>query len=72
MNSKKTKLFKELQMRFNIKDFGEAKQCLGIKITKNTENKSISIDQKEYIISILNKFGLFDTTDICTLICTLI
>ncbi|KAI3701767.1 hypothetical protein L6452_27096 [Arctium lappa] len=58
----KTKEF--LSSKFSMKDMGEAKVILGIRIKR--ENKGIAITQSHYIEKVLKKFNYFD----CSLVST--
>lgn len=58
------KLKEFLNKEFLMKDLGEAKSCLGIKITQG-ENY-IEIDQIAYIREILNRFGMEDCKPVGT------
>lgn len=49
---------------FDMKDLGEAKHCLGIRITRT--KKSIALDQQQYIEEILKKFKMSDCNPIST------
>ena len=57
---KKNELFLKLQKEFKIKDLGEAYQCLGMKITRDRTNCTLYLEQKDYILSFLSKFGMSD------------
>lgn len=52
-------LKKNLVTNFKIKDLGELKQCLGMRV-KRYENGSISLDQKKFVEQILIKFNMLD------------
>lgn len=45
-----------LMEKFKMKDLGEAKLCIGLRITKG--NNSISLDQETYTKNMLEKFGM--------------
>ena len=49
---------------FDMKDLGEAKVILGIKITKS--EKGISLDQSHYIEKFLKKYNYFNCKSACT------
>ncbi|KAG7299880.1 hypothetical protein JYU34_016900 [Plutella xylostella] len=52
---------KKLNEKFHMKDLGEAKFCIGFKISQNTTCKNgISLDQSLYIEKILNRFNMSD------------
>ncbi len=44
--------------RFRMKDMGELHYCLGISIERDEEKKSLYMHQKQYITSMIEKFGL--------------
>lgn len=46
----------ELKAKFNIKDLGQIKTCLGMNVT--IKNNSITIDQKDFIDVILKRFNM--------------
>jgi hypothetical protein len=52
-------LKKSLMSKFKIKDLGQLKQCLGIRV-KMYENGSITLDQKQFVEYILKKFNMSD------------
>lgn len=47
-----------LQCEYKIKDLGQLKQCLGMRVKHN--NNCISIDQEEFVNKILNRFNMMD------------
>lgn len=51
---------------FKIKDLGEAKFCLGVRINQNRSRGEIYIDQKKYIEEILGKFGMTNCNPVRT------
>jgi hypothetical protein len=57
-NNIATNWFNALKMRFEIIDLGEAKNALGMRMKRNVGE--ISIDQKEYVKSMLTRFKMFD------------
>ena len=50
----------ELGKRFEITDLGNIHWLLGMKITRNHQNRTITLSQGAYIESILNDFGMAD------------
>lgn len=54
----KCRVKEQLNSQFALKDLGEAKSLLGIRIRR--ENDKICLDQKNYIIETLYKFNIFD------------
>ena len=65
-NSDKIALLNTLQSRFKIKDLGEAKNCLGIKLIRNWEEGTLLLNQEDYVYSILSKFNMQDSNEIKT------
>jgi hypothetical protein len=49
-----------LMDKYSIKDMGEARSFLGLRITRNRDRRQIFIDQEEYCKSILARFGYVD------------
>ncbi|KAI1007124.1 hypothetical protein K3495_g1100 [Podosphaera aphanis] len=47
-----------LQERFKTKPLGEIKKILGARMTRDRPNRTLYIDQEEYITSVLDKFGI--------------
>ncbi|KAK9873393.1 hypothetical protein WA026_022456 [Henosepilachna vigintioctopunctata] len=47
-----------LKSKFKVKDLGHAKQILGVKITRDQDNKCLYLDQESYIDSLLSKFKM--------------
>ncbi len=43
---------------FKIKDLGEPRVFLGMKITRDRDNQTLTITQKDYIEKILQRFNL--------------
>ncbi|KAI0994559.1 hypothetical protein K3495_g13622, partial [Podosphaera aphanis] len=59
----KTKLhidwfFNELNSRFNAKNLGEIHKILGVRVTRKRTERTIFLDQSQYISSVLEKFGM--------------
>ena len=53
-------LQKQLCNVFEMKDLGNAKQILGMNISRNREKSSILLNQKSYILSVLKFFFMED------------
>jgi hypothetical protein len=53
-----SKLKHELKKIFTITDLGEAKQIVGLEVTRNSEEGTIKIAQSQYIKKILDRFGM--------------
>ena len=61
-NEKQLKQVKEnLSNKFDIKDLGELKYFLGIKVEQNKESGSISIGQPAYTENLLKGLGMQDS-----------
>jgi len=46
-----------LSKRFRTKDLGEIKKVLGIRVTRNRKERTLYIDQEQYLETVLNRFG---------------
>jgi len=55
-----------ISQRFNVKDKGEVKDCLGLSITRDRSRRSIRIDQSAYALEIVKRFGLENTAPVST------
>lgn len=55
-----------LNSKFKIKNLGEAKQCLGIRINRDYDKECITIDQELYINDLLKRFGMVDSKIVST------
>lgn len=55
-NTDKTELLDEMARNFEIKDLGEAKSCLGMKLVRDWSKCSLILQQEDYIKSLLSKF----------------
>lgn len=51
-------LLKLLQSNFDVKNLGDLKSCLGIRVTRDRVRNTLSLDQSEYIKKLLIKFGM--------------
>ncbi|KAG5870085.1 hypothetical protein JTB14_001141 [Gonioctena quinquepunctata] len=60
------KVIKELSSHFRIKDSGETSHCLGMKIAHNKEKGQVTLSQRQYVIDLLNKFGMQDCNPVGT------
>lgn len=61
-----TRVSDELSSKFALKVIGRPGMLLGMKITQNDEQRSISLSQEHYIDSILKRFGLEDANSVLT------
>lgn len=66
-NNETDYLKNELSNKFKIKDLGELKSCLGMRVGR--DENGISLDQERYIEQVLEKFGMSDCKPIGTPIC---
>ncbi|XP_052126145.1 uncharacterized protein LOC113209233 [Frankliniella occidentalis] len=56
----KNELLTALQLEFEIKDLGEAQNCLGMKIERDWNAGTLKLHQENYIESILAEYGMAD------------
>jgi len=59
-------LKEQLKKNFSIKILGQTKRCLDLNIEKNKSMNLIAINQKDYILELLNKFSLSKAKDVVT------
>lgn len=59
-------LCEELSKNFKMKNLGPASSILGIRIIRNYELGTISIDQSHYIREVLRRFGMIDCNPVST------
>ena len=59
-------LKKMLSDRFEMKDLGEAKVCLGLEITTDRKAKKLFLTQESYMQKIVEKFGMSDCKPFAT------
>ena len=57
---------KMLNDRFDMKDLGEAKVCLGLEITRDRENRKLWLTQESYMEKIVDRFGMSDSKPVPT------
>ncbi|KAI0992835.1 hypothetical protein K3495_g15349, partial [Podosphaera aphanis] len=50
--------YQMLSSRFNAKNLGEIKKILGVRVTRDRKNKTIYIDQEQYLDKVLESFGM--------------
>jgi len=55
-----------IRAKFQAKDLGEAKVCLGIRITRDRKNRTLRIDQSAYTRNILRRFQAENLTSVST------
>ena len=59
-------LKKKLANAFEMKDLGEAKQILGMKITRDKQNHLLRLSQEDYIDKVLKRFNMKDAKSVTT------
>ena len=64
--SDKKTLFETLNHHFKIKDLGEAKNCLGMKIIRDWSTNTLILQQEDYINSVLSRFNMKDCNGVRT------
>ena len=64
--SKIDQTIKELESHFKLRNLGPTTWLLGMEITRDPANHSISLSQQQYITDILNQFGFADCNPIST------
>ena len=57
---------RELGQHYEMKDLGTLHYCLGLRITRNRETRTIAIDQTRYIEGVLERYGMADCKSIGT------
>ena len=57
---------KELSSHFKLRDLGPTSQLLGIKIDRDRPSKTISLSQKQYILDMLERYGMSDCKPVST------
>jgi len=56
----------DLKKRFKLRDLGPTSWLLGVEITRNRADHSLSLSQRQYIISLLERFNLSDCNSVTT------
>ena len=56
-----------LKKCFKFRDLGPTSWLLGVEITRNRAERSLSLSQRQYIISLLERFNLSDCNSVTTL-----
>jgi len=62
------KLKAQLKKEFDMKDLGEAKKILGMKITRDRGSSRLWLSQKNYILNVLERFNMAEERPITTLL----
>jgi hypothetical protein len=60
------KTVKELSQHFKLRDLGPTKFLLGVEITRNRANRTIALSQRQYIVDMLEKYGMTDCNPVKT------
>lgn len=60
-NNLKSDIKEKLKKEFHMKDLGEAKQFIGININRDRKEGIIMLDQRNYILEILDRFGMTES-----------
>ena len=50
--------FTALDGRFNAKNLGEISKVLGVRVIRDRKSKTIYLDQEQYLITTLDKYGI--------------
>ena len=56
----------QLSLEFEMTDTGEIGHCLGLNISRNREQRTLTISQSHYVQHILEKFGMFESNPMRT------
>ena len=56
----------DLKKCFKLRDLGPTSWLLGVEITRNRAERSLSLSQRQYIISLLERFNLSDCNPVST------
>lgn len=63
-DSEMSKLKNHLKSKFDVRDLGDVKDCLGLEFTRS--KKEITVRQRGYICDVLNRFGMFNCKPVST------
>ena len=67
-SSKIDRLKRELSKSFATKNFGSAKQILGMKISHDRKNRNLWLSQESYIEKVLERFNMSKAKGVCSLL----
>jgi hypothetical protein len=56
----------KISSRFKVKDLGPISHFLGMRVTRNRENRTVYIDQKSYVQQIIERFRMDSATPVST------
>lgn len=62
----KCEVKEQLKGEFHMKDLGEAKQFIGLNISRKRKEGKIMLDQEMYVKEILNRFGMLESKPVKT------
>jgi Reverse transcriptase (RNA-dependent DNA polymerase)/Integrase core domain/GAG-pre-integrase domain len=51
---------KGLSREFEMKDMGQARMCLGFRISRNRSERKLTMSQEKYALAVLSRFGMSD------------
>ena len=54
--------YEKLSNRFKAKDLGNIHKILGVRVTRDRKHRTITLDQEQYLRTVLNKFGFAEPT----------
>ena len=60
------KAVQDLSKLFKLRDLGETRFLLGVEITRDRSQRSISLSQRQYIVDMLERYGLPDCNPVGT------
>ena len=56
----------EFAKHFKIRDLGDTKFLLGVEVIRDRENRTIALSQRQYIIDMLERYGMSDCNPVST------
>lgn len=66
-DTKETNCLKEmLKSNFKLKDLGQIRQCLGMRVNYDKERGTLTLDQERYVEQLLQKFKMTECKTACT------
>ena len=60
------KVIQELKSHFKLRELGLTSWLLGVEIIKDRSNHTLSLSQRQYILTLLDRFGLSDVNSVST------
>jgi len=55
-----------LNERFQMKDLGETRGCLGLDITRHRKKRKLHLSQQSYMKAVRERFGMIDSKTFAT------